>query len=122
MEKHVPKYVFGPADIEVLYNNTKKMNENLKNAFEQSKFLFNLLETTTYWTGLSKEQLMAYYHLVLQYHGQLVGETVPSRGNVATVENLGDNVTEVEKALRELLERIEAFTDYSENFKKMENI
>ena len=39
-----------------------------------SKHLFDFFETTPLWTGLAKEKLVAYYHLLLQYHGQLIGK------------------------------------------------
>lgn len=87
-----------------------------------SKHLFDFFETTPLWTGLAKEKLVAYYHLLLQYHGQLIGETVPSRGRIATVKNMGNNVAKVEKALKDLLDRISTFTDNSESYKKMESI
>lgn len=114
-------YVYDFEQLNVLLNSTKTINENTIAAFNLSKSFFDNLVDTESWKGTSKDTFQAYYHLLLQYHGQLIGETVASIGTMNPVSVDGDPFREAHKALSDLFSNMYEFTDNCQAYKRLEN-
>lgn len=117
----ITKYVFDYEQLGALLENTKTVNENLTSAFGLSKEVFNGLVDTIFWKGLSKDQFQAYYHLIIQYHGLMIGESVPSVGQVKSAGLKGDPCQEAQNALKELIANMDEFFNNCGIYKELEN-
>lgn len=117
------KYVFNPENISEIGSKNEEIKELLKQSFEHSKKFFEEMVDTDLWVGESKEQFMAFYHLLLQYHGWVAGENVPSYGalgsSVKVEANCAENLSE---AFKSLYENITAFDSNSANYQELEGI
>lgn len=115
-------YLFNYSNLQDLFNRTKQMNESLLTAFEESEKFFDSIINSTKWKGRAKEEFQAFYHLVLQYHGQLAGKTVKAVGTVSTVQVEHEPCAMAIEALNKLLINLDSFTDNSQCYKNMESI
>lgn len=116
------KLVLDSDRFEELEKNTLQMNENLKKALLLGKDFLNMLQVTDQWNGKSKEEFQSYLHLVLQYHGQLVGEKIPSIGKVKTAKVNGNTCEVALETLQKHNRNMDQFTGNSKSYQELERI
>jgi hypothetical protein len=116
------KLVLDSDKFEELVKNTTLMNQNLMKAYQLGKEFLDMLLVTDQWTGKSKEEFQSYLHLVLQYHGQLIGEKVPSIGKVKTAKIKGNTCEVALETLQELNRNMDQFTGNCKSYQELERI
>ncbi|WP_033165533.1 hypothetical protein [Clostridium sp. KNHs205] len=105
-----------------LEKNTSQMNENIEKAFQLGKEFLAMLQVTDQWKGKSKEEFQSYLHLVLQYHGQLIGEKIPSIGKVKTAKVNGNTCEVALETLQEHNKNMNQFTGNCKSYQELERI
>ncbi|WOO36585.1 hypothetical protein R2R35_22790 [Anaerocolumna sp. AGMB13020] len=105
-----------------LKNNTSQMNDKLEKAFQLGKEFLAMLQTTDQWEGKSKEEFQSYLHLVLQYHGQLIGEKMPAIGKVKTAKVNGNTCETALETLQEHNRNMDQFTGNCKSYQELERI
>ena len=109
----------GRVDILSMHQGTKHVQEKLQQSYETSKKLFESLQDPTLWFGQTKDEFMAYYHLLLQYHGCLAGITTgPYSGGGGYTVNY-DCLKEMADALHELYMKLLCYPNNSNNYKQI---
>lgn len=93
-----------------LYQDVQKISKCLKDAYSIANVLHNQMKCDD-WEGKSKDQMLAYLELLLQYHGSLIGQ----RGD-------SNPVQECSLALAELLNHLNQFYFECGIFKKLESL
>lgn len=114
--------LFDRDKFEELKNNTSLMNDNLMKAFQQGKEFLDLLVETKLWTGQSKDEFQCYFHLVMQYNGQLVGEKVPSVGIISSAKVKGKPCEIVLDTLKDFNRSMDQFTGNCGSYQELEKI
>lgn len=114
--------LYNKEEFETLMKNTKEMNERLNSAFQRGKTFLDMLVDTQLWTGDSKDEFLCYFHLVMQYHGQLVGEAVPSIGKISSAKVKGKTCEIALNTLEELNRNMDEFTGNSRSYQELEKI
>lgn len=116
------KKLFNRGVFGELENDTILMDESLKLAFKYGKEFLDMLVDTKLWTGQSKDEFQCFFHLVMQYHGQLVGEVVSSVGNVSTTKINGKACKIAIDTLTDFNRSMDQFTGNSESYQELEKI
>lgn len=99
-----------------------EMESYLKSAFDNSKTFFSSMRESDLWVGQLKDEFLAYYHLVLQYHGWLIGETAQSTGSVSVVSPEMNCCGEINDSLKKLIEAMGAFENNSDQCSSLKEI
>lgn len=117
------KYVLNPDGISDIGTLNESVRELLRTSLEKSQKFFEEMIGTDLWIGEKKEEFMAFYHLVLQYHGWLAGQSVPSFGDhgssVKVDADCADNLC---IAFKDLFNNVNSFDSNSSNYQGLEGI
>lgn len=116
------KFLFDRDCLEDFKNHTDSINNSLENAFQTGKGFLEMLAATNLWAGQSKEEFQCFFHLVMQYHGQIVGETVPSIGKISTAKVNGKSCEIALDTLTELNRNMDEFTGNCRSYQELEKI
>lgn len=119
---YTSNYLFDADNIFMLTQTSKDMENALKTAFDEAKALLDLMQGTGLWIGQLKNEFTAYLHLLVQYHGWLAGETIPSMGTVSTVQPEADCCSEMNKAWSDMMTNMLKFTANSDAYQQLEDI
>jgi hypothetical protein len=98
------------AKFNSLYQDVQKISECLNHAYSIANVLHNQMECDD-WKGRSKDEMLAYLDLLLQYHGALIGQRSDS-----------NPVQEGSLALAELLNHLNQFYFDCNIYKKLESL
>lgn len=116
------KYTFDAAGIERIHQNSAEIESHLKSSFDNSKTFFSSMIETDLWTGQLKDEFLAYYHLVLQYHGWLIGEKAPSIGSVSVISPEMNSCGEINDSFKKLIEAMGKFESESDQCASVKEI
>jgi hypothetical protein len=116
------KNLFNRDKFEELKKDTILMNDSLSLAFQHGKKFLEMLVDTKLWAGKSKDEFQCFFHLVMQYHGQLVGEEVISLGNVSTASIKGKPCEIAKDTLTNFNQSMDQFTGNCESYQELEKI
>ena len=116
------KYVLDETQIQSIKALDKEFGEALAHSFQLSKELYSYMFESQRWLGTSKDEFMAFYHLMIQYHGWVAGETAPSLGDLSS-RVVDFNCAEAMAEAWEILTKgMLDFTSNSESYKELEAI
>lgn len=120
---YTDKFVMNHDGISEIGTYNESIKELLKSSFDASKSFYIGMTNTDLWIGESKEEFMAFYHLILQYHGWVSGQTVPSFGKLSPSVQADANCSEqLCAAFKKLYEDMSSFDSNSVSYQGMEEI
>lgn len=116
------RYVFELEQIEEIRKLLGQINSNMEESFRKSQTILNSLRNNENWKGEFRNTFIPYYHLILQYHGQLCGKTTQSIGSVGTVSAEMNPIQKLQEAVKDLMNDVTNFPNNSEQYKALKEV
>lgn len=116
------EYAFEVEKLRQINNSLKKVSTQMEGSFQLSQNLLNALKDNENWKGQFRNEFIAFYHLLLQYHGQLCGKTAQAIGDQGTVSAEMNPIQKMQSAVEELLDNINQLPESSENYKALKDV
>ena len=116
------EYLFDTIRLQAISKLLGQLDTSMIDAFEQSQQLLSKLNNNETWRGEFRNQFIAFYNLLLQYHGQLCGKTAKSIGECKTASAEMDPIKKIYDAVEKLVDDIKELPNNSEGYRELKEV
>lgn len=113
------KILFDRSNLANLNELQTEVNLHMRRAFKLGKNLYEEIKDTNIWSGESKKALEAYLHLILQFQGAFINESVEGGSDLKITMNYCEHAKE---SIVQGMINMERFPQNSECIQKMGEI